>query len=67
MKKLLIAFGVMFAFAACDDTKKSSEYEEVIDTDTVSTTYEVEEKSVEVETTVEVDTTTDTEEVEVEY
>lgn len=67
MKKLLIATGVMFAFAACDDTKKSSEYNEVIETDTVEATYEVEQKSVEVETTVEVDTTTETEEVEVEY
>lgn len=65
MKKLLIAFGLMFAFVACDN-KQTSEETKVIDTDTVSTTYEVEEEVVEMDTTIDIDTTTNTEEFEVE-
>ena len=65
MKKLLIIFGIAFVFAACEN-KQTSEETEVIDSDTVSTTYEVEREVVEMDTTIDVDTTTNVEDIEVE-
>lgn len=61
MKKLLalMLMTSFFAFTSCD-TKKTSENEEVIDTDTTDVSYEVEE------TVVETDTTTNKEEVSTE-
>ncbi|HYG37849.1 MAG TPA: hypothetical protein VD908_04485 [Cytophagales bacterium] len=62
MKKLLalMLMSGFFAFTSCDTNKKTSENEEVIETDTTDVSYEVEE------TVVETDTTTQTEEVSTE-
>ncbi len=68
MKKLiaLTLLAGSFFFASCDGKKTSetTENEEVVDTDTVSTEHEVEQTVVERDTTVDVDTTTETKTVE---
>jgi hypothetical protein len=65
MKKLfaLLLLSGLFTFTSCD-SKKTSENEEVVDTDT--TAVEVEKTVVETDTTVKSDTTTKTDEVETE-
>ena len=64
MKKLfaLLIVSGLFTFTSCD-SKKTSENQEVVDTDT--TEVEVEKTVVETDTTVESDTTTKTDDVEV--
>jgi hypothetical protein len=64
MKKLfaLLLVSGFFTFTSCD-SKKTSENQEVVDSDT--TEVEVENTVVETDTTIESDTTTKTENVEV--
>lgn len=64
MKKLFLIPVLAFMFSACEN--KKSTHEDVISTDTVGVTYDVEKTVVETDTTIDVDTVTRDKEIEVE-